>query len=603
MKLPIAILLLYCTIFFSAIQAPAQALCEELPLPREGVTLHLDRNVYLAGETIWFKAWCFLNGRLEQAMSKVLYVEIFDETQKVIVQEKYLLSNNKTAGSIIIPEDVPSKYYFLRAYTLYMRNFSSAYFHYQQITIVNPFIKKGSIEVKANDPGQSQENTPAQQYVSHAAENLLQIELNKNKYQPRQQIEFQINSLKPVAVDLSIAVRLKGLGNQPAPKVMLQNEWLLASCQEDPFCRQSYLIESPSDNPSNPQEQKNALSLDAKHLQWLPETRGLTISGLLQNDKEENVAGALTMVAVLQEEPMLYMGTTDKQGAFTISLQHMQHQKNLFVGTSDEKNNVLIRNDFDSNFPEITTVPLEFDSTLHSLLESLNLHQQLYRIYPKNKTQPVFQIDQPNIASTNILEPDRRFILAEFIKVSTMPEVFKELTSGISLRKKEDKDELTVFNPEQEKWSDSPLILLDNVPVFNIAELLKIDPAKIEAIEIFHSGYVLGDYTIEAIISIISKTDNFAGYQWGKQVAFTTFKSFSTPQLFKQVVHLEKSHYPDFRPVLYWQPNLQLKQQMVSEPISTFAPDRPGEYEILVQGFTKQGAACMGYVTFEVVQE
>ncbi len=595
--------LLYCTFFFSPIQPRAQPPCEELPLPQEQVALHLDRNVCLAGETIWFKAWCFLNGQLELEMSKVLYVEIFDETQKAIVQEKYLLNNNKAAGSIRIPEEVPGKYYFLKAYTRYMRNFSSSSFHYQQIIIVNPSIKKGSIKVKETKAGKSKDEAPEQQYVSHAAENLLQISLDKEKYRPRQLINFHINSLQPLTAELSTTVRLKGLGNQPAQQVMLQNQWLLASCQKDPFCRQFYPADSPSNDSSNSQRQNNALTLDSRHLQWLPETRGLTISGLIQNDKKENVAGASTLVAALQKAPMLYMGTTDEDGAFTICLQHMLHQKDLFIGTPNEKNKVLIRNDFDSNLPAITTVPLQFDSSLHRLLESLNLHQQLNRIYPKNKIQAVFQTHQLRIASTNILAPGRRILLRDFIKASTMSEVFKEITSGINLQKKEGKEQLSVFNTEQQKWSDSPLILLDNIPVFNIEELLKIDPAKIEAIEIYHSDYILGDYTIGGIISIISKTDNFAGYQWGKQAAFTTFKTFTISQAFEQVLHLEKSHYPDFRPVLYWQPNLQLEQQKASETISVFAPDRPGIYEILVQGFTKSGEACLGYVSFEVVRD
>jgi hypothetical protein len=153
MKLPIRILLLYCTFFLCAIQLPAQSPCEELPLPQEQVTVHLDRNVCLAGETIWFKAWCFLDGQLEQELSKVLYIEIFDETQKAIVQEKFLLNNNKAAGSIRIPEDVPSKYYFLKAYTRYMRNFPSPIFTTNKLLLPTLLLKKG--KYKHRKPAQT----------------------------------------------------------------------------------------------------------------------------------------------------------------------------------------------------------------------------------------------------------------------------------------------------------------------------------------------------------------------------------------------------------------------------------------------------------------
>ncbi|HKK78909.1 MAG TPA: hypothetical protein VJ933_04740, partial [Phaeodactylibacter sp.] len=146
MKSLLSILLLIGTLVSGTAPSYAQSPCQALPLPQERVALHLDRNVCLAGDTLWFKAWCFLDGQLEQEMSKVLYVEVFDETGKAIVQDKHRLSDNQAVGSIAIPADVPSKYYFLKAYTRYMRNFSPAGFHYQQLVIANPLIEKSIIQ-------------------------------------------------------------------------------------------------------------------------------------------------------------------------------------------------------------------------------------------------------------------------------------------------------------------------------------------------------------------------------------------------------------------------------------------------------------------------
>lgn len=590
-------------VFLAATPSYAQPPCEvEGALPQERVTLQLDRNVCLAGETIWFKAWCFLDGQLEQQLSKVLYVEVFDETGKAIVQEKYVLKANKAAGAIRIPEDAASKYYFLKAYTRYMRNFPSARFHYQQIIIANPFIEKPSIQAGPSVAGESLGNLPVRPPARHPVANQLQVALSQEKYQPRQPIRFSVSSEKPLTADLSATVRLKGLGNQPAPEVLRQNQWLQAACQEDPFCRPSHLSENLPGDPSNSERREDTLPLHAGDLQWLPETRGLTVSGFIQNEHDERVAAAPAIVAVLQKGPMLHIGLADEEGAFTICLQNMQHQKVLFAGTPNEKHKVLIRNDFDTSLPEITTVPLQFDSAVHRLLEAVNLDQQLDQAYPEHKTQPVFQPRPLNVPPTNLLSPDRRIVLSDFIRVSTMTEVFREIVAGVALRKKEGEAGLSVFNDGQQKWYDSPLVLLDNVPVFNTEALLEIDPAQVEAIEVYDSDYILGDHTIGAIVSVITQTDDFAGYQWGKQVAFTTFKAFAAPQVFEQVAHQEKSHHPDFRPVLYWQPDLHLKKGQGEEAVTVLAPDRPGVYEVAVQGFTDSGAACWGYGTFEVVR-
>ena len=603
MKPSITISLLLSTFFFVATPSHSQLPCEALPLPQEQVSLHLDRNVCLAGETIWFKAWCFLDGQLERELSKVLYVEIFDETGKAIVQQKYLLTGNKAAGSIRIPEDAATKYYFLKAYTRYMRNFSTARFHYQQIVIVNPFIENATIPAGPAAFGERPGGAPVPPTASHTPERYLQVALSQEKYSPREPIRFSINSKKPITAELSTVVRLKGLGNQPAPGVLHQNRWLQASCQDDPFCKPGLHPEREPDGQAPSPVQKEGRPLNAGDLQWLPETRGLTISGFVQNEQGERVTDAAAIVAVLQEAPMLHKGLTDEEGAFTVGLQHMQHQKALFAGTPNENHKVLIRNDFDTDLPAITTVPLQFDAALHRLLESLNLHQQLDQAYPQHKTEPVFQPAPLHIPPTNLLGPDRRIVLGNFINVPTMEEVFREITTGVALRKKEGEQGLSVFNDIQQKWYDSPLVLLDNVPVFNIEELLKIDPAQVEAVEVYDSDYILGDFTIGGIVSVLTKTEDFAGYEWGAQAAFTTFTAFAAPRAFEQVAQQDKSHYPDFLPVLFWQPGLPLHPEKPAEEITVLAPDRPGAYEIVVQGFTNSGEACLGYAVFEVVRE
>jgi hypothetical protein len=273
------------------------------------------------------------------------------------------------------------------------------------------------------------------------------------------------------------------------------------------------------------------------------------------------------------------------------------------VGTPEANHKIFIRNDFDTNLPPITVVPLQFDSSLHQLLSGLNLHQQLARAYSGHETATVFRPELLDMASTNILAPDRRIVLADYIEVPTMAEVFNEITTGVTLRKSGGATRLSVFNPEDQEWVDHPLVLLDNVPVYDIEALLEIDPAVVEAVEVFHSDYIIGDFTVEAIVAIKTQTDDFAGYQWSEQVAFTAFTAYAIPQPFEQVVDSGKRHLPDFRPVLYWKPDLQLSSRQPEERITVIAPDHPGVYEVVVQGFTPSGAPCLGYATFEVLQE
>jgi len=65
-------------------QKPDELLTQLLKqAPIEKVHLHLDRDINMAGETIWFKAY-LLSEFLPDSISTSLYVELLDETSHII---------------------------------------------------------------------------------------------------------------------------------------------------------------------------------------------------------------------------------------------------------------------------------------------------------------------------------------------------------------------------------------------------------------------------------------------------------------------------------------------------------------------------------------
>jgi hypothetical protein len=61
----------------------------------------------------------------------------------------------------------------------------------------------------------------------------------------------------------------------------------------------------------------------------------------------------------------------------------------------------------------------------------------------------------------------------------------------------------------------------------------------------------------------------------------------------------KSSRIPDFRNVLYWQPDLSVGPQGKGE-FSFYTGDQPGTYIGLIQGITADGLAGSSYFTFEV---
>lgn len=107
---------------------------------QEKLFLHIDRPMYICGETIWFKVYA-VDGTLHKPldMSKVVYVEIVDAEKRPVLQGKVAMKEGIGNGSFVLPTELASGSYLLRAYTNWMKNFSPDLFFEQPITIVNTF--------------------------------------------------------------------------------------------------------------------------------------------------------------------------------------------------------------------------------------------------------------------------------------------------------------------------------------------------------------------------------------------------------------------------------------------------------------------------------
>ena len=84
-------------------------------LPFENINLMTDRDLYLSGETIWFIADINL-GNNQEALSQIIYIELFNADQMSIVRKKYRIKQGHAQGALDIPSEFLSDVYFLRAY-------------------------------------------------------------------------------------------------------------------------------------------------------------------------------------------------------------------------------------------------------------------------------------------------------------------------------------------------------------------------------------------------------------------------------------------------------------------------------------------------------
>jgi len=105
---------------------------------QEKLFIHSDKELYVAGDILWFKIYYVEGTKLEPMnMSKLAYVEVINSNNEAVQQGKIGLEKGTGVGSFYLPASLPTGNYTLRAYTNWMKNFDVSLFFEKKITIIN----------------------------------------------------------------------------------------------------------------------------------------------------------------------------------------------------------------------------------------------------------------------------------------------------------------------------------------------------------------------------------------------------------------------------------------------------------------------------------
>jgi hypothetical protein len=106
---------------------------------QEKLFVHTDKSAYTAGELMWFKVYNVDGANHKPIdLSKVVYIEVLDKNQSPVVQAKVAMKDGTGSGSLFLPVSLTTGNFVLRAYTSWMKNFSSDFYFYKKLTIINP---------------------------------------------------------------------------------------------------------------------------------------------------------------------------------------------------------------------------------------------------------------------------------------------------------------------------------------------------------------------------------------------------------------------------------------------------------------------------------
>lgn len=102
--------------------------------PIQKTYLHLDRNHYFSGQTIWFKAY-YMSDFLPSASNSTLFVELLNNQSTVILKKVLPVFGALSQGQVEIPDTLGTGSYQLRAYTPLMLNHNKNYLFSKRVNI------------------------------------------------------------------------------------------------------------------------------------------------------------------------------------------------------------------------------------------------------------------------------------------------------------------------------------------------------------------------------------------------------------------------------------------------------------------------------------
>jgi hypothetical protein len=107
--------------------------------PAEKIFIHYDKESYIAGETIWFKAYFSSNG-LPSGISSNLYIRLTDDKGHTIAEKKYPVTGATSKGNIDLPDSLSQGNYYFIATTAGMLTYGTDFIYRKNIYIYNPSV-------------------------------------------------------------------------------------------------------------------------------------------------------------------------------------------------------------------------------------------------------------------------------------------------------------------------------------------------------------------------------------------------------------------------------------------------------------------------------
>ena len=342
---------------------------------------------------------------------------------------------------------------------------------------------------------------------------------------------------------------------------------------------------------------KSIFFVDPPQFKYKTEKEDHFLSGkLFISEQQPAGSNQFILMSTPGKLPVFQYARTDSAGDFNFYIPIDEEFKDLLIQPDNIiKDHIIhIKSSFSDQYLQSEKAVDSTGQSVPSYISRWIVNYQIKRIYgssyiSENPTPIVSTLKTKRFYG----KPDAEIIMRDYVKLSSMEEVFFEIVPFFALKKTKSGYEVSLEDPYGKKIYDiPPVLMIDGVIIKDASIIANLDPELVEKIDVRKEVVVIGDYLFYGIVNIITKAGNFNYITLPDYAIRLRYRIADPVETFVSPdyssTEQKNNRVPDFRNTLYWNPSVR-PDKSGKTIIEFWTSDYKTDYEINIQGMTPEG--------------
>ncbi|MBS1520839.1 MAG: hypothetical protein JST50_07590 [Bacteroidetes bacterium] len=346
------------------------------------------------------------------------------------------------------------------------------------------------------------------------------------------------------------------------------------------------------------------LTGEKPRFKFMPEYSGHIVTGTLVNSQTNQPAKDIfTYLTVTGPKNQLYVTKSDSTGRLLFNTRNFYGPREIIMQNKWQQDSIYhinVTSPFSDQYIQEKLPAFTVNSEMRNEIVRRSLDMQVQNIF---FAKQIKQFNESSADSTMFYgKPDYTYLLDDYTRFTNIEEVVHEYVRLVVITRDHGKRSFQIIR-DKSMLPGEPLVILDSKPIFDIDKAYNLDPLKIKRLDVVTSNYLYGPVVFNGILHFTSYNGSSATTELDPRAMVFDYDGLQLDRKFYSPVYdtdqERSSTIPDFRNVLYWNPDAGTDQKGTRK-LSFYTSDKPGRYIGVIEGIAQNGEAGTQHFYFEV---